>query len=223
MLLFFAMESPEDNELLCDILAEAEALYPIERERVYITGQSHNGYLALEFARRHPERIAAIATLNDRHGISSPNYSVDPVPVSDEMLDDFAAFELPLINICGAIENVFPHTEKGSTAYKNAIDAYRRRLRAFRCPDRTDEEIEAALTSENKAERMNGVPADRSETVVSMGMEAYISDVQNRDGKWQLRFVTLENLPHMISPQMAELSWSFLRRFARRDGRIVEL
>ena len=222
MLLFFAMESPDDNELLCDILKEAETLYPIDSERIYLTGQSHNGYFALEFARRHPELITAVATLNDRHGIGSPNYTLDSIPVTDEMIADYAKHDLPLINICGAIENVFPHTEKGTQAYENAIDAFHRRLRAFRCPDKSDERIMAALESADRAERINGIPGDRNETVYSMGFEAYISDIQNVDGNWHLRFVTLENLPHMISPQMAELSWSFLRRFAR-DGKTGEI
>lgn len=225
MMLFFALESPDDNELLCDILKECEALYLVDTSRVYITGQSHNGYLALEFTRRHPDIITAIATLNDRHGIGSPNYTLETIPIDDGMLEEYAKHDIPLINICGQIENVFPHTEKGTQGYDNAIDSFHRRLHAFRCPDRSDAEIMAALESENKAERMNGVPGDRNETVYSMGFEVYISDIQNIDGKWHLRFATLQNMPHMISPQMAELSWSFLRRFARdrATGAIIEL
>ena len=225
MLLFFAMESPDDNELLCKIVEEAKELYPVDPERIYITGQSHNGYFALEFVRRHPTLFAGIATLNDRHGVASPNYSVDSVKVTDTMLESFAEHDIPLINICGAIENVFPHTEKGTQAYRNAVDAFHRRLRAFRCPDKSDEEIEAALTGADKANRINGVPGDRTQIVYTMGFEAYVSDIQNIDGRWHLRFVTLENLPHMISPQMAELSWSFLRDFARdlTSGEIKEI
>ena len=57
-----------------------------------------------------------------------------------------------------------------------------------------------------------------------MGHEVYVSDIYNVEGKCHLRLVTLENLPHMISPQMAELGWTFLRRFAREaDGSITEL
>ena len=225
MMLFFAMEQPDDNELLTQIIAEAKELFDIDEERVYITGQSHNGYLALEVLRRHPGLFAGIATLNDRHGISSPRYSVDPVKMTDEMVEDFSHLDIPLINICGAIENVFPHTEPGTEGYRNAIDAYHRRLAAFRCPDKSDEEIEAALTGSDRANRINGVPGDRTDIVYTMGFEAYISDVRNLDGNWRLRFVTLENLPHMISPQMAELSWSFLRRFARdsKSGEIKEV
>lgn len=223
-LLFFAMESPDDNELLNDILDAVERDYEVDGRRVYITGQSHNGYLALKYAERHLDRVAAIATLNDRHGIAAPRYATESVPVTDEMVEHFSAHDLPLINICGQIENVFPHTVPGTPGYDNAIDAYHRRLRAFRCPDRTDEEIAAALKSPDLATRKNGVPADRAEVLYAMGHEVYVSDVYNAEGKCRLRFVTLENLPHMISPQMAELSWAFLRRFAREaDGSITEL
>lgn len=224
MLLYFAMESPEDNELLVEIMDEVIANYPVDTSRIYITGQSHNGYLALDFACRHIDRIAAVATLNDRHGIASPVYAHESVPVTDEMLERFKAHELPLINICGQIENVFPHTEPGTKAREQAIDAYRRRLEAFNCPEKSVEEIEAALVSADLAERRNGVPADHTEVRYMMGHEVYIADVKNNDGKWHLRFVSLDNLPHMITPQMAELSWEFLRRFARNDdGTIREL
>ncbi len=224
MLLFFAMESPDDNELLTEIMDQVIAQYPVDTARIYITGQSHNGYLALEYACRHIDRITAVATLNDRHGIASPNYAMESVPVTDEMVERFRAHELPLINICGQIENVFPHTTPGTKGYENAIHAFRRRLYAFRCPDRSVEEVEAALQSDDLAQRRNGVPADRTEVRYSMGHEVYVADVRNNDGNWQLRFVSIENLPHMITPQMAELSWEFLRRFARRpDGTIQEL
>ncbi len=224
MLLFFAMESPDDNELLTEIMDQVVAQYPVDTARIYITGQSHNGYLALEYACRHIDRITAVATLNDRHGIASPNYAMESVPVTDEMVERFRAHELPLINICGQIENVFPHTTPGTKGYENAIHAFRRRLYAFRCPDRSVEEVEAALQSDDLAQRRNGVPADRTEVRYSMGHEVYVADVRNDDGNWQLRFVSIENLPHMITPQMAELSWEFLRRFARQpDGTIQEL
>ena len=224
MLLMFAMESPADNELLVEIIEQVKQQYPVDSRRVYITGQSHNGYLALDFACRHIDQITAVATLNDRHGIASPAYAHESVPVTDEMVEIFKANELPLINICGQIENVFPHTAPGSKERQQAIHAYMRRLDAFHCPAKTAEQVEAALESADLAERKNGVPADHTEVRYMMGHEVYIADVKNNDGKFYLRFVTLDNLPHMITPQMAELSWEFLRRFARdENGAIVEV
>lgn len=223
MVLFFAMESPKDNELLTDIIDQVAQDYPVDTSRVYITGQSHNGYLALEYACSHIDRITAVATLSDRHGIASPLYAMESVPVTDEMAENFRAHEMPLINICGQIENVFPHTTPGTDEYLQAIDAFRRRLYAFRCPDKSVEEVEAALHSSNLAERRNGVPADYAEVRYSMGAEVYVADLKNDDGNWYLRFISIENLPHMMSPQMAELSWEFLRRFSRdENGKITD-
>lgn len=224
MMLFFAMESADDNELLTKLIEEAKAAYPVDPSRIYLVGQSHNGYLGLEFARRHIEQIAGIATLSDRPGIADPAYSTDNVVMTDEMLKTFETHDLPLINFCGIAENVFQITEPGTKAYDQYIDSFRRRLRAMRCPDRSPEEILAARSSKDLAERANGIPSDRSEVRYAMGTEAYICDFKNNDGNWHLRMVTLENLPHMISPVMAEIAWSFLRRFARdpESGAILE-
>ena len=48
-----------------------------------------------------------------------------------------------------------------------------------------------------------------------MGDEVYISDYFKQDGTNTFRYASIENTPHMIMPQMAELSWEFCRRFAR--------
>lgn len=224
MMLFFALESPDDNELLTELIAETKAAYPVDPSRIYLTGQSHNGYLALEFARRHPDVITAIATLNDRHGFAAPAYSTDNVIMDDAKIESLAQHDLPLINICGSIENIFQMATPGTQQYANHVDAFRRRLKALRCPDRSAAEIEAARSSRDLAVRANGIPCDRSEVRYAMGTEVYICDLQNNEGRWHLRMVTVENLPHMISPVMAELSWSFLRRFARspEDGAILD-
>lgn len=225
ILLFFAMETPDDNDMLADLLREAQGLYPIDPERVYVIGQSHNGMFALEFARRHPDLVAAVAQLNDRHYINAPRYSVDNVLMTDEMIDDMAAHDMPLINICGHVENVFAHVDVDSEEFAHAAEGYQRRLRAFRCPAKPLEDIKNAHLSADLATRKNGIPADRTEVRYSMGSELYISHLQNQEGKWHLDLVSVENLPHMITPQMAELAWSFLRRFARdpETGEIKEL
>jgi hypothetical protein len=225
IVLVFALETPDDNELLFDIINDAENLLPVDASRVYITGQSHNGCLALEFARRHPDIIAAAATLNDRHGIAAPNYSVDTVKITDEMVKSFKKWDLPLINLCGYAENVFGHVAPDSPEYENSVDAFRRRLEAFRCPPRPIEEFAGIHDSPDIAVRKNGLPGDRTRTEYRMGTEVYICELKNKDGDWHLSFVTVENLPHMISPQFAELSWSFMRRFSRdKDtGQIIEL
>lgn len=225
MMLFFALETPDDNDILANIISEAEKLYPIDTTRVYITGQSHNGYYALEFYRRHPELITAAATLCDPIGLQV-GATLDYYDTrTDEIVSSFAAHDMPLININGQLENKFYTAQRGSELERKNAEYFSRRLKAFRCRERSIEEIVAARESGDYATRTNGIPADRTEVRYIMGNECYISDIQNVDGNWHLRFVTIENLPHMIAPQMAELAWSFMRRFARdsETGAIIEL
>ena len=226
IVLYYANETPDENETLVDIIAEAEKKYPIDPQRIYITGQSHNGYYALEFYRRHPDIIAAAATLCDPIGLElgammSGVYESDP----EKYIASFAAHDMPLINFNGELENRYPSAPAGSEQERKNTRYFKWRLEAFRCPPRTDEEIVAAKTTGDYVSRRNGIPADRTEVQFVMGTELYISDLKNIDGNWHLRFVTQENLPHMITPQMAHISWSYMRRFARdrKTGESIEL
>ena len=223
MILFFALELPDDNDLLIDIIKEAEQEYPIDSSRIYTTGQSHNGYYAFEFYRRHPDVIAAAATLADPIGLElGATVSGFEKP---EYIESLAKYDRPLININGQLENRYYTAEPGSELERKDAVYYQNRLKAFRCPEKSIEEIINARTDNDYATRMNGVPSDHTEVRYIMGNEAYISDVKNKDGKWHLRFVTLENMPHMLAPQMADLAWEFMRRFARdrETGETIEL
>lgn len=218
MILFFALEKPDDNDVLVDILHDAAKQYPIDLERVYITGQSHNGYYSLEFARRHPDVVTAIATLCDPIGLTVGAL----VEYDDSIIDSFRSFDMPLININGQLENKLVSTEKGTQAHRNEAHCYWRRLKAWNCKEYTEDEIMAARDSEDYVTRTNGIPSDRTDVRYIMGTEVYVSDLQNNSGKWHLRFATIENTPHMIMPQMGELAWSFLRRF-KRDAETHEI
>lgn len=226
MVLYYAMETPDDNELLVDILKEVGNKYPVDPQRIYLTGQSHNGYYGLEFYRRHPDLIAAAATLCDSIGLElgammKGVYEKD----MDATIASFASHDMPLINFSGELENQYPSVAPGSVREEELAQYFRYRLAAFNCADRTIEEIKNAKFSSDYVTKKNGIPADRTEVQFVLGTELYISDLKNKKGKWHLRFITQENLPHMITPQMAQLCWSFLRRFARdrETGETIEL
>lgn len=227
MMLFFALESPEDNdEVLPGILSETAANYPVEVTRVYLTGQSHNGYYALEFYRRHPKLIAAAATLCDPVGLQTGAVLGDTYrDHAAELIASFRKYDYPLININGNLENSYCKDNRAPEKIDDDVFYFQNRLAAFRLPMRSREEILGARTSPDYATRRNGVPSDRTEVRFDMGREAYVSDFRNEDGKWFFRYISLENTPHMIMPQMAELSWEFIRRFARNTetGETIEL
>lgn len=220
ILLYFALEDLNANDLLCEILDEAEKLYPIDRSRVYITGHSHNGFFSIAFARRHPELITAVATLGNPLGIMEPGESGESVfAMNEEQVASLSKVDMPVINIMGC------HEWNGGPDNSIEVRNWQRRLRAARCPMKTEAEIVACAGSDDKAERILGVPVDKSDTQYMDGFEHYIGDVMNSDGAYHLRLVKIEGLPHVTTPFMQHLSWAFMRRF-RRDAAtsvIVEL
>lgn len=225
IVLFFALESPDDNDLGRQIVADAAELFPVDRTRLYVTGHSHNGHLAMEFARRHHDIVAAAASLGNAYGLPAPAYSHESIKLTDDKVELMSTFDLPVIDISGHPESDFLNNEVGTTGFANAVDSWQRRLRAIGAPQKTYDEIATAVTDGDYATRMVGVPNDHSEVQYRLGSECYIVDVLNSKGQQRLRVVALENFPHMPAPQMPGLSWDFVRRFARdlATGDIVEL
>ena len=121
--------------------------------------------------------------------------------------------------------NVRPGQWVALDTFEKRAESWQRRLRSARCPMRTIEEIAATRDSSDLAERSIGVPADRTEVLTLDGSENYIVDIKNNEGKYHLRMIALGNMPHTVTPAMIQLSWSFLRRFARdqKTGAIIEL
>jgi pimeloyl-ACP methyl ester carboxylesterase len=230
MLLFFALESQDDNDLLHDILEDAEKIYPLDRSRVYITGHSHNGRFSAEYARRHPRDIAALATLGNEPGQLSEKVTSGFFVVSDEQLDIQAAAGVPTVNISGFNErnSMFPlysdapHVRSGQwvalNTFEKRTESWQRRLRSANCPAKTVEEITATMNSSDTVERLLGIPADSTEVLFLDGAENYIADIRNKTGKNHLRIIALGNMPHIVTPAMIDLAWSYIRRFARDPG-----
>ena len=225
VLLFYAMESPEDNDFAAELADEACRLYPLDPSRIYVTGHSHNGHFASEFARRHHDMVAAYASLGMEHGIPVPEHSHEVVKLSCEDVSAAAQYDLPQININGYCESELAWIDPESEAYHFDMIAMKRRYRANRCRVRSEEEIRAARKSDNYVTRMLGVPTDSTELQTVFGRECYIGDVLNEDGKAHLRLVTIERMVHIPSPQMPSLSWNFMSRFARNreTGDVIEL
>lgn len=210
MLLFFALETPDDNDaVLPGILEKLTSAYPVDPSRIYLTGQSHNGYYALEFYRRHPELIAACAQLCDQAGLKSGAvidwYTAD----NKEIPASFAAHDMPVIVINGALENTYAKKDRSPEQVAEDNAFFANRMTAVHHRPYTEEEMAAGQRNPN------GVPADHTETRFIMGDDVYVSDYLNEAGRLCFRFCSIENTPHMIMPQMAELSWEFVRRFAR--------
>ena len=226
-ILLFARETPEGMDHAYDIIKDAEKTYPIEPSRIYVTGHSHNGHLSREFAYRHPDMVAAVAPLGNSSGLAAPSYSHEAVVADDQRIEAWSKIDMPIITIGAAGEELSPHTMPSLILndYNLFIEAWQRRLKASRCPPETREEIMAAEHSSDYVTHLYGLPNSGSSLQVIDGLEHYIIDVKNVDGKTHLRIVGIENMIHMAEPTMPMVAWTFMRRFARdqQTGKVIEL
>jgi hypothetical protein len=232
--LFFVLEDPDSNDLLAELIDLAAQQYPVDLSRVYLTGHSHDGRFALEFSVRNWRKVAAVATLGNFMGMEGTAQAL-----SEERIQMMSGIDLPCVNLCGCKEHggklplnvdartlaLRPGQEYGRTiALEERIAAWQLRLRAWDCPVATREQILAAGNSSNTVEREMGFPVDRSEILFAEGFCHYIADLKNNQGRYHLRMVALENMPHVPTPMMLDLAWDFLRRFQRdlETGQIIE-
>lgn len=238
ILLFFALEDLDDNDLLAELIQEAAEKLPVDLSRVYVTGHSHNGRFTAEFTRRHQRLVAAAAPLGNEPGQLSPEWTSGFFAITDEQLDKQAAVDTPVImlNGCNEINCMYPlYTDAPfpnpatpfialNTADKR-VKSWQRRLRSMNCPMKSEEEIYAAARSSDYVERTLGIPADRTDVLYIDGVEVYTADLKNVNGDWRLRICAFQNCPHETTPTYADMMWSFCRRFARdqETGETLEL
>ncbi len=237
ILLWFVLENRDENDMLHDILMRTAGEEKLDLSRVYITGHSHDGSFATEYAFRHPGDIAALATLGNTPGLRHTEKTMPFFIFNSERCEEMRQWDIPTVNICGCCEfrDMIPlydagdHRRAGQTEGNNDImynvESWKARLRAYCCPPRTTEEILATKNSRSKVERVLGIPADKKEILYMDGYENYIADIRNEEGRYHLRMIALQNMPHTVTPLMIDLSWSFLCRFARnlKNGETVEL
>jgi hypothetical protein len=222
-----AGDSKEAFDLDADLIREVEKTNPIDPSRVYVTGHSHLGMQTRELAYQHPEIIAAAAPLGNSSGLAAPAYSHESPVATDQRIDAWSKIDMPLITIGAAGEELSPHTipQYIIPDYDLFIDAWQRRLKASRAPMKTKAEIMAAEHSSDYVTRLYGLPNDGSSLQVIDGVEHYVIDIKNIDGKNHLRFVAVQNMIHTTEPTMPMVAWSWMRRFARdqNTGEVIEL
>jgi hypothetical protein len=226
-ILIFARETPESMDVAYDIIKEAERSYPIDPSRIYVTGHSHNGHLAREFAYRHPDMVAAVAPLGNSSGLAAPAYSHEAVVADDARIAAWSRIDMPVVTIGAASEVTSPHTMPSSILndYDLFMEAWQRRLAASRAPMKTRQEIMAAEGSADPVTRLFGLPNDGSDIQYMDGVAHYTIDVRNREGRKHLRIVGVDNMVHAPEPTMPMIAWEFMSRFARdqRTGTVIEL
>ncbi|MCC8100963.1 MAG: hypothetical protein LIP11_01425 [Clostridiales bacterium] len=217
-LMIYVLEDIESNDRAVEMVRQEAGNYPIDLSRVYVTGHSHDGYFTYAFVNRNPDFVTAIAVLG--MGVcpagmnAAPDYSA---------VHNIANYDIPLVNIMGLCESNFPVDEEDKKT--RWVDTWKQVFRNFHIPNKTTEDILAAFESEDYTQRTTCLAGDRFQTLWADGVEHYIVDFMNEEGKNHLRVIRQQNMPHTITPFMCNLSWDFLRRF-RRDPetkKIVEL
>jgi hypothetical protein len=218
-------ETPMD--MAYDLIKELEKTDPIDPSRIYVTGHSHAGHETREFAYRHPDMVAAAAPLGNSAGLAAPSYSHEAIMVDDQRIEAWNKIDMPLITLGAVGELLSPHTTPSliQPDYDLFIDAWQRRLKASRTAMKTREQIMAAEHSGDYVTRLYGIPNDGSSLQVIDGVEHYIIDIRNIDGRDHMRFVAIDNIFHTPTPTMPALAWTFMSRFARdqKTGKVIEL
>lgn len=237
-LLLFALEDLDDNDLMATLIYEAAEKYPIDLSRVYVTGHSHNGRFTAEFTRRHQRLVAAAAPLGNEPGQLSPEWTSGFFAISDEQIRKQAEVDTPIIMIngCNELNCMYPlYTDApfpnpvtpfiALNTKEKRVKSWQRRLISNNCPMKTEEEIYATQYSKDYVERTLGIPADKTEVLYYDGAEVYLADIKNVNGDYHLRICAFQNSPHEMSPEYANMMWSYCRRFARdqETGETIEL
>ena len=226
-LLVLSLRTQESMDNTYELIKELEKTSPIDPSRIYVTGHSHAGHETREFAYQHPDMVAAAAPLGNSAGLAAPAYSHETILADDQRIEAWSKIDMPLITIGAAGEVLSPHTMPSLILpdYNLFIDAWQRRLKASHAPMKTREEIMATEHSPDYVTRLFGLPNDGSSLQVIDGVEHYIIDVKNLDGRDHLRFVGIQNMIHTPEPTMPMVAWTFMRRFARdqKTGKIIEL
>jgi hypothetical protein len=226
-ILIFNIGTPQAMDHAYELIKQLERTEPVDSSRIYVTGHSHMGFEGREFAYLHPDMVAAAAPLGNATGYAAPAYSHESIVVDDQRIENWSKIDMPLITIGAAGEELSPHSIPSLILpdYDLFIEAWQRRLKASRAPVKTREQIMAAEHSHDYVTRLYGLPNDGSSLQMIDGVEHYIIDVKNIDGKNHMRFVAVDNMFHAIEPTMPMIAWTFMRRFARdqRTGKVIEL
>ena len=217
--------------------------YPVDWSRVYMAGYSLGGYMTSRHALRWPERFAAVGVggmlfANGRAGqqyqggIWWPGEDITPA-----MVRHAAALRIPFCVCMGTQEvlGLLPVTEdepenpweehlagdgpaspRIDLSGKNKIASVNNIRLAAGCPAVSEETVRlAARESCDIVTEKLGFPFERTQVASYEGRSHFIGDCVSGDGESCARFVAIEKAPHWPTRALAEITWSFMRRFSR--------
>ncbi|MBQ9210478.1 MAG: prolyl oligopeptidase family serine peptidase [Clostridia bacterium] len=236
-----------NSDHLLQILEQVKAEYPVDESRIYCTGYSQGGYKTQMIAFHHPRLFAAIAPCGF-------TFSLPDWDLTEEDNRKDGNNKLPSIMICGqeeVLEFVPVHQDNlpGEEFYvpestlKEAdptipgiyealptkatvkMDMLNKKLRSIGHREISYEECRATTESDNEVERLHGFPADRTDIFMLAGVRHFISSFDGDYEKDVFKVVSIEGLPHWPPATMAEIAWSYMKKYARNceTGEIIHL
>ena len=214
-LMIFALEDIVSNDRAIEMIKADAEKYPLDLERVYVTGHSHDGYFSYAMANRNPDFFAAMGV----HGMNTCPFGMNEKPDYTQKHNIFN-YDIPEVNITGLWESRFPVDEADKrTRY---VDLWKHVFMNHHIPNKTTEDILAAFESDDYTEHTTCIAGDRFRTLWLDGIEYYIVDFDNEQGRNHLRVIRMQNMPHTFTPMMCTLTWDFVRRF-KRDAKTHEI
>ena len=213
-----------DDEHVLKAIDETAEEYPVDRERIFITGHSFGGASSGWQAVRHPDVYAGVCILGIEYGC---------LDNAEEEIARAAELRLPMINICGTSEvnrvlplnedrpdfNVPPQVAPNVKPRPHTREICLTGIQNWRRINGTH----AYSIEEDCAETLSipektfGVRADAHETRSYLGREHYVLDMLGEEGLPIVRCIAVKNCPHTVCPTAADLAWEFFKNI-RRDA-----
>jgi pimeloyl-ACP methyl ester carboxylesterase len=207
------------------ILDELEAGgYPIDRSRVYLTGQSMGGMTCAWAALEIPEVVTAIAMHGSAHVLNTDEAAADPQSaftlVTPE--SDYAKamnYSIPMYLECG-------DSDSGNLPLKTGgvINGLNLWLQMNQCPTKVTlaDSLAAQASTTDPAVKLVGLTGDKTWTQNIDGVVYHGVDYFRADGVKMVEIVGVENCPHWVTAAYPELAWEFLSRFSKdAEGNLI--
>ncbi len=185
---------PRDGAVFPAIVHDMAEHFPVDTERIYLTGFSNGGMMVRETAVRYPELFAGVSPWNAPVGNTgammredsnrmSPEYDVEFTAVLQDFLD--SGYEMPCAFIFGDQDN--------------AADAA------------SDRMIQPMLIANGCVAQEKSEGGHVSETLH-----------QNGDHVTMVTIAVMKDMPHGALPEESRHTWKFLKQFSREreTGRI---
>jgi len=223
----FIVVMPKDgtsDEHVLEAVEKTSEAYPVDRERVFITGHSLGAVSSGWQSVKHPDVFTGVCIMGSYYTCFDN---------TEEEIARAKELRLPMINICGTIEAncvlpynvdrldfaVPPKVDPNLTPLPHTIENCIGGVHTWRKINGTKEYSVEEDCSETLSipEKAFGMRADHYETREYLGRKHYICDMYGEEGLPIIRGIAVENCPHTISPTAADLAWEFFRNI-RRDS-----